>query len=90
MPQKKVFVTKEMRKKKIGMQLGIVKEEVEQGWIRRFCQASDDPNPLYYDETFAKQNAYRGIIAPPTFFFALDPSQRGKYGQSSTSQFLKG
>jgi len=33
--------------------------------IRRFAQAIDDPNPLYYDEEYAKKTIYKGIIAPP-------------------------
>lgn len=78
MIKERVFVTEEMRRKKIGMKLGKVVEEVEGGWIRRFCQAIDDPNPLFYNESFAKQTVHGGIIAPPTFFFAFDPSQRGE------------
>jgi len=35
--------------------------------IRRFAQAIDDPNPLYYDEEYAKKTIHKGIIAPPFF-----------------------
>ena len=35
--------------------------------IKRFAQAIGDPNPLYYDEEFAKTTRHRGIIAPPLF-----------------------
>jgi acyl dehydratase len=35
--------------------------------IRRFAQAIGDPNPLYYDEEYAKKTRYGKIIAPPLF-----------------------
>lgn len=39
--------------------------------IRRFAQAIDDPNPLYYDEEYARTTPYKGIIAPPLFCHAF-------------------
>ena len=41
--------------------------DIEKGHIRRFAEAIGDPSPLYYDEEYAKQTPYKGIIAPPTF-----------------------
>src|SRR3990172_6404687 len=41
--------------------------EVEKGMIRKFAEAIGDPNPLYYDEEYAKKTQWGGIIAPPTF-----------------------
>jgi len=41
--------------------------EVEKGMIRKFAEAIGDPNPLYYDEEYAKKTRYGGIVAPPTF-----------------------
>jgi len=35
--------------------------------IRRFAQAIGDPNPLYYDEEYARETRYGKIIAPPLF-----------------------
>ncbi len=43
--------------------------EVEKGMIRRFAIAIGDPNPLYYDEEFARTTPYGSIVAPPTFLF---------------------
>lgn len=55
--------------------IGLMSEEyvveVEKGHIKRFAEAIGDPNPLYYDEGFAKDSIYGGIIAPPTFPVAL-------------------
>jgi acyl dehydratase len=45
--------------------------EVTATAIRRFAQAIGDDNPLYYDEGFAATTQWKGIVAPPTFFFAL-------------------
>ncbi len=42
--------------------------EVEKGAIRRFAQAIDDQNPLYWDEECARNSRYGSIIAPPGFF----------------------
>ena len=35
--------------------------------IRRFAQAIGDPNPLYYDEDYAKTTRFKSIVAPPLF-----------------------
>ncbi len=41
--------------------------EVEKEVIRRFADAVDDSNPLYWDEEYAKKSRYGSIIAPPGF-----------------------
>lgn len=38
--------------------------------VKRFAVATDDPNPLYYDEELAKQSRHGGLIAPPLFYMA--------------------
>ncbi len=45
--------------------------DVEKGHIRKFAEAIGDPNPLYFDESYAKDSIYGGIIAPPTFPVAI-------------------
>ncbi len=49
--------------------------EVEKGMIRKFAEAIGDPNPLYYDEEYAKNTRHGGIVAPPTFvaYFKAGP-----------------
>jgi acyl dehydratase len=44
--------------------------EVTQRDVRRFAVATDDLNPLYLDEDYAKQSRYGGLIAPPLFYMA--------------------
>jgi len=40
---------------------------IEAGHIMMFARAIGDPNPIYYDEEYAKQTEVGTIIAPPTF-----------------------
>jgi acyl dehydratase len=35
--------------------------------LRRFSQAIPDPDPLYWDEAYAKQTRFKGMVAPPLF-----------------------
>lgn len=40
--------------------------------IRRWVQAMDYPNPVHWDEDFAKTSRFGGIIAPQSFTVAMD------------------
>ncbi len=42
--------------------------EVEKGAIRKFADAVNDHNRLYWDEDYARRLGYRSVIAPPGFF----------------------
>jgi acyl dehydratase len=42
--------------------------DVEKGAIKKFADAVGETNPLYWDEDYAKNTEYGGIIAPPGFF----------------------
>jgi len=65
------LLTIEALKAKIGVEWELVVCEIEKGMVRRFAQATGDPNPLWQDEEYAKQSRYGGIIAPPTFILAI-------------------
>lgn len=52
----------------IGQSLGTRTFDVEKGAIRKFADAVDDRNPLYWDEEYARNSRYRAMIAPPGFF----------------------
>jgi acyl dehydratase len=58
----------EEAKKLIGKNDGVKSFDVEKGAIHRFADAVDDPNPLYWDEDYARKSRYGSIIAPPGFF----------------------
>jgi N-terminal half of MaoC dehydratase len=40
--------------------------------IRRWVMAMDYPNPLHWDERFARDSAFGGIVAPQSIAVALD------------------
>lgn len=48
-------------------QLGVVTRE----HIQRFAISVGDLNPLYFDEEYARQAGYQGIMAPPTYLTAV-------------------
>jgi len=54
--------------KSIGKAGDVIILEVEKGAIRRYADAVDDQNPLYWDEEYARNSSYGSIIAPPGFF----------------------
>lgn len=52
----------------LGLSSGPTIMEVERGAIRRFADAIDASNPLYYDVEYAKNSPYSELICPPGFF----------------------
>lgn len=46
---------------------GTAPEPVGRAFIRQFALAIEDDNSLYYDEEYARQTRYGGIVAPPTY-----------------------
>jgi acyl dehydratase len=59
--------------------MAVEKFAVEASHIMMFARAVGDPNPVYYDESYAATTEAEGIIAPPTFAQAsaqFDPDYR--------------
>ncbi len=59
--------------------MAIKKFPIEAGHIMMFARAIGDPNPIYYDEDYAKTTEPGGVIASPTFIQAaaqFDPDYR--------------
>ncbi|MFC1966389.1 MaoC family dehydratase N-terminal domain-containing protein [Chloroflexota bacterium] len=52
----------------IGKRGSVMILEVEKGAIKKFADAVDDQNPLYWDEEHARNSRHGAIIAPPGFF----------------------
>lgn len=73
----KSAIIEEMRKS-IGTKLfpDSSPEEVTMWAIRRFLEATTDENPLWQDERYARKTHWGGIIAPPMFLEAFNPSNR--------------
>ncbi len=55
----------------VGRESPPVTVAVDTEQIRRFADAIGDPNPLYYDEDYARSKGFRSIIAPPTFLTTI-------------------
>ncbi len=74
----------------IGQPTGTSIFQVEKEPIRRFADAVDDPNPLYWDEEYAKNSRYGSIIAPPGFisspWFSGRPTKWPKKGAASSEE----
>ena len=45
--------------------------EVTKDNIRHFANAVGDPNPLWWEEQYAKKTRFRGMVAPPSFVFSI-------------------
>ena len=54
--------------------------EVEKGQLRFFAKATNETNPIYFDEEAAQAAGHPALPAPPTFVFSLAlgaPAKRG-------------
>ena len=51
--------------------VGLFNEYASRDAIRHFCQGIGDPNPLYWDEEYARHTMYGAIIAPPAFLYSV-------------------
>ena len=51
--------------------VGLYNEYASRDAIRHYCQGVGDPNPLYWDEEYARHTRYGTIIAPPTFLYSV-------------------
>ncbi len=59
-------------KKHIGMKLPVYKATAEAGQLRFFAKAIGETNPIYIDESAARDAGHPGLPLPPTFLFSLE------------------
>lgn len=59
-------------KKHIGHVMPAYSVDVEKGRLRFFAKATDQTDPVYWDEDAAKAAGYPGLPVPPTFLFCLE------------------
>jgi len=84
--REKSVITEELRNL-VGVESEPRSFEVEKGAIRKFAQAVDDPNPLWWDEEHARKSRYGSIIAPPTFL-ANPLEMAGSHQKKSMPRFM--
>ena len=62
--------------------------DVEKGAIKKYAEAIEDANPLYWDEEYARNSRYGSIIAPPGFWgwVPVDPATESEPFASRGSQ----
>ena len=63
----KVSIITDELKKLIGVPWEPQIFKVEEGAIKRYAEAIDDPNPLYNDVEYARKSKYGRLICPPGF-----------------------
>ncbi len=64
------LVVSEAAEALIGVEGPPVIMMIDKSWIQHFAHSiawPNPPNPLYYDEEYAKNSRFGGIIAPPTY-----------------------
>ncbi|MDM0072677.1 MaoC family dehydratase N-terminal domain-containing protein [Variovorax sp. J31P207] len=59
-------------KKHIGMKLPVYKATAEAGQLRFFAKSIGETNPIYIDESAARDAGHPGLPLPPTFLFSLE------------------
>jgi len=59
-------------KKHIGMKLPVYKATAETGQLRFFAKSIGETNPIYIDESAARDAGHPGLPLPPTFLFSLE------------------
>ena len=73
------FITNEALeawKERIGVKLrigNIFNQYVSKEAIRNYANGIGDINPLWRDEEYARQTRFKGIIAPPGWFYSVFP-----------------
>ena len=61
-----------MDRRHIGHQLPPFQVEVEKGRLRFFAKATGQTDPVYVDESAARDAGHPGLPVPPTFLFCLE------------------
>ncbi len=70
-----------------------LKEPIATNDIRRWAQGMQNPNPLYYDENYARESVFGEIVAPQSFTVCCDTghgSPPGSQGRVPGSHLIFG
>ena len=63
---------------------------INEAMARHWCEMVEDPNPIYFDEAYARTTWLQGIFAPPTMLFtwSMRPVWPEEERKTSTVQEL--
>jgi acyl dehydratase len=67
-----------------GIEAEPIEYYIDAGSIKLFADSIMDPDPLYFDQEYARATAHHGIIAPPTFFGGATCLRNLKAGDPKT------
>ncbi|MGT2430075.1 MaoC family dehydratase N-terminal domain-containing protein [Cupriavidus basilensis] len=67
-------------KKWIGHEIGSSVLPVERGRLKFFAKAIGETNPVYLDESAAREAGYADLPAPPTFLFTAELDSGAMFG----------
>jgi acyl dehydratase len=65
-------------KKHIGKVIPAFRAVAEAGRLRFFAKATGETDPIYFDESAARDAGHPGLPLPPTFLFSLELEQPDK------------
>ncbi len=49
----------------VGQEFPEYRFELSSDLVKKYCEATEDKNPIYIDEEFAKKSEFGGLVAPP-------------------------
>ena len=76
----------------MGTSLAPITVQVERGKIQFFAQVLGETNPIHSDVASARAQGFPDIVAPPSFFTAIDAmadEERRRLGQTSAAVLVK-
>ena len=71
-------------KKYVGTESEPIVYVIDTGAIKFFAESIMDPDPLYWDEGYAKTTKHGGIVAPPSFYGGVTCLRNVRGGDART------
>ena len=71
-------------KKYVGTESEPIVYFIDTGAIKFFAESIMDPDPLYWDEGYAKTTKHGGIVAPPSFYGGVTCLRNVRGGDART------
>ena len=72
MAEENLAVIADEMRKAVGTQVNIYITKIERSKIKMFVDATEDPNPLWQDEEYARRTNSGGIIVSPGYLIMMD------------------